>query len=259
MRKFNQLIRSLYTINWVNILILLIISGCAQQDQGHEHDETLSGIWEYHSVYFDPEREEYVDSHVHVKLTDDGNEIHLDHCLHDKQMSFTRNENVLTNKAGQSLEIIHEDKIATVDMPQVSHLVKSNLTHDLQNAGSISIQSDLLPELNLSDGVCAQRTQRENDENILLHISLPFEASFIDMTLEVDNQSLTLNNLVTATFRSPKFVSYYGREQITALSGKITFTELSDTKAKFDFDIKLQGQYNNFIVDNFVGSADITL
>lgn len=244
------------TTKWASILILLIISGCAQQEETHEHDDNLSGIWEYHSIYADPITNEFVESHVHVKLTDDGNNVFIDHCLHDKAMSFSRVENLLTNGNGQSLEIIHDDKISSVSVPKLHHLVKSDASHDLENAGSIQLQSNQLPAIDLTNSVCAQRTHREEDETIILHISVPFKATYLDMTLEITQDDANVNNLHSATFSSPEFMDYYGGIEVDALYGQVNFSTLTDNHAIFDFDITL-AQFGRFPGDQLTGSANV--
>jgi len=239
--------------------LIILLSACAQEENDHEHDNSLSGTWEYHSVYVDQTTNQFIDTHVHVKLTDDGNHIALDHCLHDKGMSFTRNENTLTNDNGQSLEILHADKISSVSVPALSHLVKIDKTHDLLNAGSLTLQSEELPEIALTNNVCAQRTYIENDNGIMLHLSIPFMETYLDMTLDISDVNKTPNNLVSGTFYSPNFLSIYGLNDVQALSGNINFLELTDSKARFDFDIDIQGRYSNFVIDTFTGSADVTL
>jgi len=244
-------------IRWTILFILLLISGCLQQPEiSHEHDDSLSGIWEYHSVYADPATNEFIDSHVHVKLTEDGNQIFLDHCLRDKSMSFVRDENFLTNENGQSLEIIHDDKISSVSVPALSHLIKSDASHDLENAGSIQIQSNQLPEINLVDNVCAQRTYRIDDETIILHISLPFKATYLDITLEISENETLQNNVNTARFYSPEFNAYYGSFETQALFGKVNFSQLTEKQAVFDFDITL-AQFGRFPGDQLTGSASV--
>jgi len=244
-------------LRWAILFILLLNSGCLQQPEiSHEHDDNLSGIWEYHSVYADPATNEFIDSHVHVKITDVGNEVFLDHCLHDKAMSFVRNENLLTNENGQSLEIIHDDKISSVSVPSLSRLIKSDASHDLENAGSIQIHSNQLPEINLNNNVCAQRTYRIDDETIILHLSIPFKATYLDMTLEISENETLQNNVKTATFYSPEFNNYYGSFETHALYGQVKFSQLTDTKAIFDFDITL-AQFSRFPGDRLTGSANV--
>jgi len=243
--------------NWAISFVLLLNSGCTQQQEvSHQHDESLSGIWEYHSVYADPATNEFIDSHVHVKLTEEGNQIFLDHCLRDKSMSFFRNENFLTNENGQALEIIHDDKISSVSVPALSHLIKSDASHDLENAGSIQIQSNQLPEINLVDNVCAQRTYRLDDETIILHISLPFKATYLDITLEISENETLQNNVKTARFYSPEFNAYYGSFETHALYGQVNFSQLTDKQAVFDFDITL-AQFGRFPGDQLTGSASV--
>jgi len=242
---------------WAILPILLLNSACIQQQEDtHEHDDTLSGIWEYHSVYANPETNEFVDSHVHVKLTDDGNNIFLDHCLHDKSMSFVRNDNLLTNENGQSLEIIHDDKISSVSVPALSHLVKSDASHDLQNAGSIQIQSSQLPEIKLTNNVCAQRTYRENDKTIILHVSLPFKTTYLDMTLEISDNATLDRNIKSARFYSPEFNTIYGSLETHSLYGNVNFSVLTGKQAVFDFDITL-AQFSRFPGDQLIGTANI--
>lgn len=253
--KENLLIFS--PLKWPIFVILFLISGCIQQqDVSHEHDDSLSGIWEFHSVYADPETNEFVDSHVHVKLTDDGNQVFLDHCLHDKSMSFVRNENILTNENGQSLEIIHDDKISSLSVPALSHLIKSDESHDFENAGSIQIQSNQLPEINLVNNVCAQRTYRMDDNTIILHLSLPFKTTYLDITLEISEDESLENNIKTAKFYSPEFDAYYGSLETNALYGNVNFSKLTDTQAVFDFDITL-AQFSRFPGDQLTGSGNV--
>ena len=176
-------------------------------------------------------------------------------------MTFTydEKENVFTNEKNQSMEIIHNDKISSLDVPDFSYLIKSEKTHDLLNAGSITMQSDNLPEISLTQSVCAQRTEIIDDETIIIQLSIPFDNSYIDMTLEIQDMNESIDNLTTATFYSPSFFRFYNLTTIHALSGQIDFIELSDTHAKFNFDIKLEGQFSNFVIDHFEGTVDVKL
>jgi len=237
--------------------ILLASSGCAQKTESHEHDETLTGIWEHHHTYYSDEEGKFVDTYTHVHLKDNGDQVILDHCEKDKQIVFDRENNLLINGDSKKLEINHDDKISSLNFPEVGQLVKTDASHDFHNAGSLTLVTDSFETITEENQVCAQRIKYTNDDTIIIHITIPFLTTYLDMTFKLSDIDMTPLNVDSATFYSPSLFPTHNAVTLTALTGNINFLELSDSHAKFNFDITTK-QFSRFEGERFSGSAEVS-
>lgn len=245
------------------LILLVVISACAEAPEEPVNPAivNISGMWNYQQNTFDAVANDFVTTHFHVGLEDDGNTVTLEHCNQDANVIFTRTNESLINNQAQELKIIDADTIETVSVPDVWRLTKIDPKIDhFRNAGSVSLSSDNIPALNFtaSQQVCAQHIVREGSNNLHFKVTIPFQLTYIDIEILVDDLSLSTDNISSMTISSPAFRSpdFYGMETIEALNGHVTVYEMTSTKVLLNFEFN-QKLLTVFTGDRIQGTIDV--
>lgn len=258
-RKYNQ---------WLQFVVVLIIASgflhACSEPEALKVDPSLvnvTGMWNYQKQIFssDTEQQEFLTSHFHVGLRDDGQSVTMFHCFNASDMVFMRSNEVLTNNNNQQLEIIDENTIQTVNVPDLWRLTKIKPEFDhFHNAGIVSLQSGTLPDIYVSQEVCVQRIVQEQSDKLHIKVSIPFQETYIDIELIVDDLNAFPYNVTQMTLTSPEFIDYYGEPVVNTLNGNVTATELSSDKVNLSFEIT-QVIFSTFPGDVIQGTINVNL
>ena len=240
-------------------MVLAAMAACAKPPEAtiDPASVNISGMWNYQRLTPTANGQAFSISHFHVGLADDGQTVILQHCTRNKNMTFVRNKDVLVNDQNQQLKIIDENTIESLSVPDLWQLTKIKPTVDhFHNAGDFTLQSNALPLLEVSEGVCVQRTVIEGSNKLIINLSAPFEESYINVELEVDNIYDTRNNITRMSLYSPAFQNYYGSRELEILEGQATVVTLTHEKLLMSFDVT-QKLFNTFPGDRLQGSINV--
>lgn len=241
---------------------LFTLAACVDLTKDNRSDTStvnLSGKWQYEQITSDPETQEFITSHYHVNLVDDGRTVSVQHCLKSMNSIFSRTHDVLINSLGQKLHIVDEDVIESVSVPDMRKLTRTNSNAtDFHNAGTVSLLSNAIPTVAVDTEVCGQRIQQVGSNKIHLRVSIPFEDSYMEIEMEVDDINETPHNIDRMTLYSPSLNQYYDTYRLDSLYGVATFTTISNNRITLDFDMTT-AVFNIFPGDKIQGTIDLHL
>ena len=249
-------------------IVALLCLGCTESTYAPIDVNTvnITGMWEYEQIIpnnntnenTSTQEEKFTISHFHVGLVDNGNMVTIQNCFSSTNRIFSRSGNYLVNNEGHKLQIVSGDTIASDSVPDLTKLskIKPDIDH-FHNAGSVVLQSNAIPNVSVNSEVCAQRIAQQGSDKLHLQLSIPFEHSYMDIELEIDDLNESRNNITKMSFYSPAFSQYFDNPYQESLNGHATFTRLSHSRITLDFDIWTV-KFNVFPDANIVGSIDVS-
>jgi len=239
---------------------MVLILSCAPQETTSVPPESInvSGMWQYEQINYDESSQQFITRNFHVGLNDNGETVTLQHCTQGMDVVFSRSKDLLVNNQGQQVQIVNENTIQSLSVPDMKKMTRTSPHFDhFNNAGSFSMQSNVIPSVNLTTNVCAQQIAQTGSNKFELIISVPFEETYLDIHLVIDDIN-EQNNIDLMTISSPSLRNYYSdTTQLKSLYGHATFTSLTSNHVQLDFDMTTV-LFSVFPGDRFLGSINVS-